>query len=652
MTSTLKRILSITIALCMLLATVTCLSVSAAETTTVTNDENPYGLVYSTEIGNIASTQQALYTAEVEYTGIGKVELLYSTMQLFYIENGVLKVGSKLTGGTYEKGTYKIDAIINPTQKMLTVKVTLPDGGIITRGFNELNGGSSMDYYIIGASKVKKSSVTFEDFTPNTYSVPSSVPSYTGMDLNIYNIVTSFDIAQTTRNFAFTVAASFVGANDSIALKYRKVGDTDWATILAIKEEELVETADEDYYKCDLTGLSADTEYEYIIGKLNGSDTEWTSPIKFKTAAEEIDEFTFIAIGDTQGEANWGHEKYGYAAYQEAFEEVNNPAFILNTGDVVENGTIKDHWNYFFKALNKRGASTAFFPTVGNHDAWNVENASRDSFYFNYHFNNPNNGGSAAFDQSYASNFQTLPSYLQFFGEMGDETVYSFNYGDAHFVVLNTGSTNDLYSGARDKLLLTAQRAWLINDLEANKDAKWTIMMFHAPVYNFLGGVYDRDFLNDVIEGYGVDLVLQGHTHLVTRTYPMKNGEIVTKAVESTIPKGIGTIYTTIGATKGSHTSFTNYTEYDETAQLVVTPVKEQPTYTTVSVSGDKLTVTIKQVNGFVVDTFTIDENAELPGIEEQPFVGDSSNLAIPIAILFFSTVVLAVLSIKSFKKN
>lgn len=563
----------------------------------------------TTEI-NIAKGQQAVYTSEIDYSGNGKVMLKYGGAEMFCIENGNLRVAGKTVLGSYGKGSYKIESVISPDQEMQTVRVVGPNGEIIRRGLYTLLGGDAMNYFITGESKVVAADVKYEACTVNEYTLTTKEPIYTGSDAQIYNVVTSFNEAQTTRNFAWTAKSEFAGKN-TMALKYRKVGDAEWMTVDAVKEIESVNTADEDYYKCDISSLSPDTEYEYKIGKKESDkDSDWTKIFKFRTAKESIDEFTFIAVGDTQG-ITWNGMTSGdkgfmfaMAAYQEAFEEVKDPAFILHTGDVVETGNNKDMWNMYFKSLNGYGTSTPMFAAIGNHDSLGTP------LYFDYHFNHPNNGGNAALDQSFKN--AVTGNILQLF-QNADETIYSYDYGDAHFIVLNTGS----YSN-QDKHIIDAQRDWLTRDLEANKDAKWKIMLFHEPVYHRAGAGESRPWLHDVIEGYGVDLVIQGHSHLVTRTYPMKDGKIVTKAVDETIEKGIGTVYTTIGSTALNHDG-ANDAKYEEEIGTLATPTPTQSAYTTVTVKNDKIVVTTKQINGFVLDSFTIeDKNVSSDTSEDQ----------------------------------
>ena len=612
-------------------------------------------------IGDIPSGRHAVLNAEVDFSGEGSVEIVYGSVTVLTIKADSLIFGDIHTAGKFGKGVYKIEATIAPEQKMLIAKVTSPDGSIVTRGFNTLLGSGNVNFYVEGESGINSANYYLDDAKLNSYKSNDTEPAYTGVAANIYNLVTSFDIAQTTRNFAWTAKADFLNGSE-MQLKYRKVGDAEWTTVPAIKETETVETADEDYFKCDLTSLTPDTEYEYKVGKADGDEeTEWLNSFTFKTAAENVDDFTFLAISDTQGQDSWYYHKSTLTVMQEALEEVENPAFILHAGDIVDNELKTADWNRFFKAMNNSVASIPFFATVGNHDCWNTD-PSKTPFYFDLHFNHPNNGGSAAYNNTYMSQIKNNVA-SSMFSEYGDETVYSFNYGDVHVAVINTGGYNGTYNKTNLELLALAQKNWLIKDLRANKDAKWTIVLQHANTHCFLGGDYHNDWLADVLEDeqYGVDLVLQGDTHNVVRSYPMRDGKIVTKAVDNTIKTGLGTIYATLGVIKPSPSKRIPYNGYegltfDETSAVVATSAIFLPTYTTVNVTGDKLTVTTKQVDGLVVDRFTIADNPDLGGADDgedkPPFVGDTFNPTSILAIIFASVIALAVTAIMIFKKK
>ena len=97
----------------------------------------------------------------------------------------------------------------------------------------------------------------------------------------------------------------------------------------------------------------------------------------------------------------------------------------------------------------------------------------------------------------------------------------------------------------------------------------------------------------------------------------MKDGKIATKLVSDTIPKGTGTIYTTIGSCSLNHDGIVD-TSYVEEMFLAATSIAQQAAYTIVDVRDGSLTVTTRQLNGLVLDQFTItsagDASDCLPG--------------------------------------
>ena len=105
----------------------------------------------------------------------------------------------------------------------------------------------------------------------------------------------------------------------------------------------------------------------------------------------------------------------------------------------------------------------------------------------------------------------------------GTEAYYSFDYGNIHFICLNTGNTD------RSPPIMTwleAEMTWLEADLQAN-DKAWVIAFWHDPPYS--KGSHDSDSEASLIrmrqnavpilEQYGVDLVLTGHSHSYERSY-------------------------------------------------------------------------------------------------------------------------------------
>ena len=566
---------------------------------------------------------QAIYTAKIDRAHTDRVAIKLGSVEMFSITSGAMKMCGAVVQGKYTEGVYLIKMSINPIQQMYFVEITLPDGGVVVRGTSDIEDYSNVS---IAASKnyiVTDVNVTYEAVSVADYTVDEKEPE--GRK-NFYNFVSSFTDASHDRLFAFTAEEKFVGSG-KMAVRYRVKGATEWVVVDAVKTEEKTPVAGEDYFKAEIKGLEADTEYEYQIGKKGSTSSEhWSDVFSFRTAKENIDEFSFIAIGDTQG-YEWNHFKYAKAALDEAIKKVPNPAFLLHTGDVVDSGYQASQWNRYFRTLGTYGTNIANFVSIGNHDtrtAKDVLNNEVKNNFFAFYFNHPSVDAdamimdSATYDKLSASGKVQVDSF--------DETLYSYNYANAHFIVLNTGTYvntgNETYID--DKYIFEAQRAWLEKDLEANKDAAWTIVVCHEAMYHKNGAKQDRKYLTDVIEKYGVDIVIEGHSHLYTRSYPMKDGAIVTKTSPDVIEKGNGTIYMTIGSTTPDHSSIGTSTV--EAMYKVVFPANEQSAYTTVSVKGNKLTFTTRQINGLVVDSFVIRGE----GVSDEEFTEDVGETNVP----------------------
>ena len=579
-----------------------------------------------TEAIGILKGEQAFYTALINYVPGSKSVITLGSYEMFAISDEAFKMLNASVNMTYAYGDYTVCISVNPSSNMTMVEVMFPDGGLMRKGIANKHAGSSIVVTSTAEARVKNVSLKYENYVYSEYELVSVEPESVGFGKYVYNIMNSFSDATSTRLFAWTAKADFI-AGRQVAIKYRALGESEWKVVDAYKMVEPTEYAAEDYYKADVTALSANTEYEYKIGVKGSTDeeNEWSKAYRFTTAKGDEKEFTFIAVGDTQGITWNGTETsnkgfmYSKTAFDKAFEEVDNPAFILHTGDVVENGTNVDQWNYYFKALGEAGASVPHFAAIGNHDQELF--SSNQNLYFGLHFNHPDNGGNDYLDSTVVNAINGLTNkdaaWSQMLIKQMNETFYSYNYGDAHFIVYNSGN----YS-SNDELVMKAQRAWLKADLEANKDAKWTIVMAHQANYHRFEGSYHRSTLADILEGFDVDLVIQGHSHLVTRTYPIKNGEAVSTDNLDKITKGEGTVYMLVGAGALNHDRLDDYPNTKETA-VIVSQEKVQATYAVFNVTENSIEVAVKQVDGLVLDRFTIvdEEKPEVQGAPVGNFV-------------------------------
>jgi hypothetical protein len=159
---------------------------------------------------------------------------------------------------------------------------------------------------------------------------------------------------------------------------------------------------------------------------------------------------------------------------------------IIHTGDIAyENGTRVEFQENFFKPYADYLQYFPVFPASGNH-----EYATDDAAPFREAFVLPENGGPE-----------------------GKERWYSFDWGDVHFVALDTEKSGPV------------QAAWLDADLTANT-RPWTIVYGHKPPFSSGEHGSDAGFQTSfvpLLEKHHVPLVLNGHDHDYERTKP-QNG--------------------------------------------------------------------------------------------------------------------------------
>jgi hypothetical protein len=122
------------------------------------------------------------------------------------------------------------------------------------------------------------------------------------------------------------------------------------------------------------------------------------------------------------------------------------------------------------------------------------------------------------------SGSEDLNTYLNAFSltrQFGQ--VYSFNFNNVHFLSM---ATEISYSSS------SPQNAFVKQDLDAaskNQNIDWIIVYFHKPMYSSPSSCSScsgesslRDIYHPLFDQYGVDLVLEGHTHDYQRSFPIK----------------------------------------------------------------------------------------------------------------------------------
>ncbi len=215
-----------------------------------------------------------------------------------------------------------------------------------------------------------------------------------------------------------------------------------------------------DVHNVKLTGLLPNTEYHYRVTQ----------------GASVSDDYSFWTAPEPGTDARWG-----FAADSRTRTEIHDeivgvidtfdPKMMVYGGDLCADPTYDSWKNEWFvpnqEALN---ATTPWVNSPGNHEDWGEL--------------------TRAFTQS----------------PTGDPDYFSFDYGDAHILILNTeiadGPGSDLWNFAAADLAATTQT--------------WKLVAFHKPAYSAGSHSPDADMLamtSAIFEPNGVDIVLAGHNH-------------------------------------------------------------------------------------------------------------------------------------------
>jgi hypothetical protein len=245
-------------------------------------------------------------------------------------------------------------------------------------------------------------------------------------------------------------------------------------------------------------GLAPDTRYYYSVGSSSQTPAGGTTNYVFTTspAPGTTKPFRAWVLGDS-GTANASATavKNAYTTFTGARA---TDLWLMLGDNAYPDGTDAEYQAAVFSMYPAMLRKSVLWPTFGNHDGHSADSASETGPYYSIF---------------------TLPRAGEAGGEpSGTEAYYAFDYGNVHFVCLDSYDLDRTTAGD----MLT----WLELDLEANtKD--WTIAFWHHPPYT--KGSHDSDTeteliemrqnANPILEAHGVDLVLTGHSHAYERSF-------------------------------------------------------------------------------------------------------------------------------------
>ena len=247
-----------------------------------------------------------------------------------------------------------------------------------------------------------------------------------------------------------------------------------------------------------LSGLTPDTTYYYSIRDATDYVLASGPDFFFRTAPMTNRPVRIWAIGDSGTFGNYDTNAFPVRdAYMNYTTNRPTDVWLMLGDNAYESGTDDEYQRGVFETYPQLLRQVVLWPTIGNHDAG--ERGSPGEFPYIDIFTLPANGEAGG-----------VPS--------GTEKYYSFDYADIHFVCLDSQSSSRL-SGSP---MLT----WLESDLAATTK-NWIIAFWHHPPYSWgthtsdgeLDMIEMREEVVPILERYGVDLNLCGHSHNYERSY-------------------------------------------------------------------------------------------------------------------------------------
>ena len=403
-----------------------------------------------------------------------------------------------------------------------------------------------------------------------------------------------------------TRGAYMVGTSESsINIQWRTNtscnGEVKYGTVSGNLTNSITHTNLTTDHSITLSNLLPNTKYYYSIGTI-GNPIQSGVNHYFYTSPNSNNNSTvsFWVTGD------FGNSSSTQRAVRDQFLTYSSNMIIngwLWLGDNAYNsGTDSEYQTKVFNVYGTLFNRLPLYPAPGNHDYANSGYLSSAALGTNFPyfsiFNIPTNSTT--------------------------EKYYSFNYANIHFISLDSyGSRNNSSSTMYN---------WLRNDL-ANNTQTWTIVYFHHAPYS--KGSHDSDNSTEMkdmrqnivplLEQYGVDLVLSGHSHIYERSKFIKGhygtestfsnsvypaGNVVQNSsnnyTKSSL-RGNGTIYVVCGVSGQSGGS--TQSGYPHNAMQVSTTSKNGSLV--LSVTGGVLNCIFLTSTGTIADDFTITKTTQ-----------------------------------------
>ena len=235
------------------------------------------------------------------------------------------------------------------------------------------------------------------------------------------------------------------------------------------------------------------TNYEYRVGYGPDRRSDW---YRLETAGASV--YDVLIYPDSQSG--------DYSPWEEIVKSsaLRNPrtALYISMGDLVDNGEQAYQWRTWLNSIKPLSANVPLATTLGNHEMYTLDWKMREPYAYLNYFGVPPNGN-----------------------EIFNRRYYSYDFGDVHYVVLDTMLYESNHEDNHDTHhpdLYDVQVQWLRQDLAANTK-KWTVVLMHRDPFQY---AFDRPgasravgfdeegvLFMPIFDEFNVDLVLSAHLH-------------------------------------------------------------------------------------------------------------------------------------------
>jgi hypothetical protein len=261
-------------------------------------------------------------------------------------------------------------------------------------------------------------------------------------------------------------------------------------------------------HKVTLTGLAPNSKYFYQVltnGTALSPAGDQSFYIKTSPAYGSTTPFSWVAIGDS---GNASSAQKGVAT------QIANrkPELVIEAGDVAygagyggfanlsgEPEQDRVHFDIFAESMK----FSPYYLACGNHD--NNDNNTPAGI---------KNGCAVMVDDQAMPNGGKIPQATGAY----DNAIYSFNYGNVHFTVLNTNpESSPKYTSPTNA---SAQMLWAYNDIKNAPSNMWKVVIWHTNGWSAGSHATNTNMTNGpilMVQDAGAHVVIWGHSHAYER---------------------------------------------------------------------------------------------------------------------------------------